>query len=56
MKNSVRDSKKGMKMEEKWLGPYTIHADMENGCYLLQNASSKVLKRPVNIARLKRFK
>ena len=28
-------------MEEKWLGPYTIHADMENGCYLLRMPPAK---------------
>uniref|UniRef100_A0A1X7T9K1 Integrase catalytic domain-containing protein n=1 Tax=Amphimedon queenslandica TaxID=400682 RepID=A0A1X7T9K1_AMPQE len=32
VKNSVRDSKKGMKMAEKWQGPYTIHEDLGNGC------------------------
>ena len=53
MKNSVRDSKKEMKMAEKWQGPYIIHEDLGNGCYKLKNASDVVLKRPVNAARLK---
>ena len=43
-------------MAEKWHGPYTIHKDIGNGCYQLKNAANTVLKRPINTARLNKFK
>lgn len=57
MRNSAKDSKKGNKMDEKWLGsgPYNIHEDTGKGSYKLKNATGKVLKQAVNIARLKNF-
>ena len=31
LRNSIRDSKKGVKMKDKWLGPYIFYQDLENG-------------------------
>lgn len=37
LKNSLRDSKKGNKTDDKWMGPYTISEDIGKSCYKLRN-------------------
>lgn len=54
LRNSARDSKKGDKMKNKWLGPYTIHCDLNNGTFKLRNKDG-VMKRAINGVRLKQF-
>lgn len=41
------------KLEERWKGPYRIHATLSNGAYKLETLDKKVLKAPVNGDRLK---
>ena len=53
LKNSNRDSKKGDKMKQRWLGPYKIKKNLENGVYRLENKEGAVLKTTVNQCRLK---
>ena len=56
LKNSARESKKGDKMQPRWNGPYKIHADLGKGVYRLLNPKTgNVLKKAVNIARLKAY-
>ena len=43
------------KLEEKWKGPYYIHAVGQNGSYKLRDLKGKVLKAPVNISLLKPY-
>ena len=56
LQNSKRDTKKGDKMQQKWLGPYTVVASLGNGLYRIQNkATERILKRAVHCARLKEY-
>lgn len=46
VRNSKRDSKKGDKMQQKWLGPYAIVSKMGNDLYQIKKTSTnKVLKQ-----------
>jgi hypothetical protein len=55
MKNSKRDSKKGEKMKNRWLGPYIIHEHVKKGVYKLMNSTGVILKSAVNQCRLKPY-
>lgn len=55
--NSRKLSKKGLKMEPDWTGPYAIHEVMSKGTYRLCDPtdSSKVLPQIYNMSRLKLY-
>ena len=54
LRNSKRDSKKGDKMTNKWLGPYETFEVKDKGNYRLRNPSTKnILAKMVNASRLK---
>ena len=55
LKNSKRDSKKGDKMKQRWLGPYKVNKNLENGVYQLENKEGAVLKTTVNQCHLKLY-
>ena len=38
--NSKRDTKKGDKMEPKWLGPYVVVSNSSKGIYRIKNPHS----------------
>ena len=49
LRNSKRDTKKGDKMQPKWLGPYVVVSSTGKGVYRIKNPSSeKVLKNAVH--------
>lgn len=56
MENSYQKGRKGGKLEEAFTGPYTIHKSFGKGIYELKNENGKVLKRKINIGRLKVYK
>jgi hypothetical protein len=43
------------KLDDRWTGPYYIHADLGNGVYKLRTIDRKILKVPINGARLKPY-
>ena len=43
------------KLEEKWKGPFYIHAVGQNGSYKLRDMAGRVLKAPVNTSLLKPY-
>ena len=47
-------TRKGKKMEGRWLGPYTIVEVTKTSCQL-KNASGKVLKQRINLSQLKPY-
>ena len=49
-KTEIQDKKK---LEERWKGPYYVHADLGNGVYKLRTMDRKILKMLINSARLK---
>ena len=51
-KSELQDKKK---LEEQWKGLYYIHADLGNGVYKLRTMDRKILKVPINGARLKKY-
>ena len=56
LRNSKRDTKKGDKMQPKWIGPYVVVASLGKSLYRIKNKSSDlVLKNAVHSARLKRY-
>jgi hypothetical protein len=44
------------KLDEKWKGPYYIHAVLPHGSYKIRNLTGKVLKTPFNGKILKLYK
>ena len=57
MRNSRRDSRKGDKILDKYLGPYEVVEVKNKGIYHLKNVKTgKKLVKMVNVARLKQFK
>jgi len=52
--NMQQKTKKGKKMEDLWLGPYTIVEITKTSC-LLKNKSDKILKQRINICQLKPY-
>ena len=55
MENTAQKQRKGGKLADKFLGPYTINRHIGKGLYELRNKSGKVLQKKVNVNRLKRF-
>ena len=55
MENIAQKQRKGGKLEDLWLGPYTIHRHLGKGIYELANDKGKILKKKVNVNRLKSF-
>lgn len=53
-RNMQQKTRKGKKMEDRWLGPYTIVEVTKTSC-LLKNASGKVLKQRINLSQLKPY-
>ena len=53
MENTQQKQRKGGKLRDRWLGPYTINRNLGKGVYELRNSSGRVLKMKCNIARLK---
>ena len=51
----MQKQRKGSKLVDKFLGPYTINRHVGKGLYELRNKSGKVLQKKVNVNRLKRF-
>ena len=57
IRNSRRDSRKGDKMLDKYLGPYEVVEVKNNGIYSLKNIKTgKKLVNMVNVAGFKMFK
>ena len=55
MENTAQKQRKGGKLADKFLGPYTINRHIGKGLYELRNKSGKILQKKVNVNRLKRF-
>ena len=53
-RNMQQKTRKGKKMEDRWLGPYTIVEVTKTSC-LLKNTSGKVLKQRINLNQLKPY-
>ena len=52
LRNSARDSKKGDKLVQRWIGPYKIIENIGKGRYRLNNsASGQTLKKAFNRCR-----
>ena len=54
-RNMQQKTRKGKKMEDRWLGPYTIVEITKTSC-LLKNLSGKVLKQRINLGQLKPYR
>ena len=52
--NMQQKTKKGKKMEDRWLGPYVI-IELSNTSCLLKNHSGKILKQRINLCQLKSY-
>ena len=50
------EQRKGGKMDDRWLGPYSINRCIGKGVYELKNMKGAVLKTKVNVNRLKVYK
>ena len=49
LRNSVRDGRKGDKLNKRWLGPYKVEEVLGKGVYQLTNPNTgRVLKKAVN--------
>ena len=53
-RNMQQKTRKGKKMEDRWLGPYTIVEITKTSC-LLKNSSDKILKQRINLSQLKPY-
>ena len=53
-RNMQQKTRKGKKMEDRWLGPYIIVEITKTSC-LLKNKSGKILKQRINICQLKPY-
>ena len=53
-RNMQQKTRKGKKMEDRWLGPYTI-VEVTKTSRLLKNTSGKVLKQRINLNQLKPY-
>ena len=56
IENSAQKERKGGKLEDAFLGPYIVHESLGKGLYKVKNKSDVILKKKVNIARLKMYK
>ena len=49
LRNSARDSRKGDKLAERWLGPYKVKEHLGKDVYRLQNPNThRILKKTYN--------
>ena len=55
MVNSCQKQRKGGKMDNRYTGPYIINRHVGKGVYELRNAHDIILKKKVNINRLKMY-
>jgi hypothetical protein len=55
VENTEHKHRKGGKMNEKWMGPYSINSSLGKGVYQLKNARGNVLKSSYNVKRLKKY-
>ena len=53
VENTADNQRKGGKLNPAWFGPYTVTKDYGKGIYQLSNAAGKILKKKVNVSRLK---
>ena len=53
--NAAKEKTWSGKLEEKWKGPYYIHAIMLKGAYKLKEMEGRILKKPVNGELLKKY-
>lgn len=56
IENTGQKERKGGKLEDTSIDPYYINKAIGKGIYQLRNRSGKVLKRKINIARLKPYR
>ena len=57
LENTAQKQCKGGKLDDAWLGPYTIHRHLGKGIYELENEKGKILKTVnIKLKRLKPFK
>ena len=52
--NMQQKTRKGKKMEDRWLGPY-VNVELSKTSCLFKNQSGKILKQRVNLCQLKPF-
>ena len=55
LENTAQKERKGGKMDKVWLGPYVINQHLGKGVYELRNMDGSVMKKKVNINRLKPY-
>ena len=55
LRNMRKLSRKGGKMDDEWIGPFTIAEVCDKGLYLLKNEHGKVLKKLYNSIQLKTY-
>ena len=55
MENSCQKERKGGKTDDRYSGPYCINRHVGKGVYEVRNAHDKILKKKVNINRLKMY-
>ena len=53
LENSKQKERKGGKLQERWLGPYSISRSLGKGLYELKTLNGSVMKKKANINRLK---
>lgn len=52
VRNSARDGRKGDKLSKRWLGPYSVNANLGKGVFQIANIKTgKVLKKAINSSR-----
>ena len=55
LKNNKRFNRKGGKLSQKWLGPYTVWNISEKGISTLKNPLVLTLKKTFNLVQLKHY-
>ena len=53
LENTAQKQRKGGKLCPAWLGPYTISKNLGKGVYELKNTAGNIVRKKVNISRLK---
>ena len=56
LEDTAQKRKKGGKLDDVWLGPFTTHKSLGKGIYQLAAAQGRVLKRKADISRMKPYK
>ncbi len=51
-KGFIRKKRKGVKLDDRWLGPYTVSQDLGKGFYSLSKGNDVIIKR-INGAHVK---